>query len=71
MGNIWREKKAKQRISTLRIEEAIKIGAEILITSCPFCYIEFNDAVKIMNLSEKIKIMDLVELVHQFACVKC
>jgi Fe-S oxidoreductase len=45
-----------------RIEEAEEIGAEALITACPYCEEQFEEAVKIKHLS--LKILDMAELIH-------
>ena len=44
-------------ISSERVEEAEKTGADILLTSCPFCVTNLSDAVKAMN--SKIKVQDI------------
>ncbi|MFX0134077.1 MAG: (Fe-S)-binding protein [Candidatus Hodarchaeota archaeon] len=44
-----------------RIEEAKATGAQILVTSCPFCVTNLNDAVK--EKKEKIEVMDITTLV--------
>lgn len=60
-GNIWYEDKNK--LSFLRVQEALKTGAEFLVTSCPFCNIQLNDAIIAHNLSDKLKVIDLMQLV--------
>ena len=45
-GNFWRGKSVGKRIEELRIEEAQQTGAKGIITSCPFCDIMFDSAVK-------------------------
>ncbi|MFX1573160.1 MAG: (Fe-S)-binding protein [Promethearchaeota archaeon] len=46
-----------------RVEEAIKTGAEILVTTCPFCERNFADAIKEHNYD--IQLMDLVNLLKE------
>lgn len=43
-----------------RIEEAKKTGTKILVSTCPFCQLNFKDCVKAMN--EDLEILDLTEL---------
>ncbi len=45
-----------------RIEEVGEIGAEALITACPYCEEQFEEAVKRKNLN--LKILDMAELIH-------
>jgi Fe-S oxidoreductase len=46
-----------------RIEEAKPTGAKALITACPWCKRNFSDAVN--KSGDKLKVMDIVELVEQ------
>jgi succinate dehydrogenase/fumarate reductase iron-sulfur protein len=62
-GNIWNEIPVNQRVSHLRVQEALDTGADLLVTTCPFCYSELDDAVKILEADNSIKIVDLMELV--------
>ncbi|MHA2005878.1 MAG: (Fe-S)-binding protein [Promethearchaeota archaeon] len=51
-------------ISKERIKEAIDTGADILITSCPFCIGNLTDAYKELEteIQDKIKILDVIDL---------
>jgi len=53
------------KISIERIQEAIDSTAHVLLTSCPFCVGNLNDALKQMNqeMKNKIKIMDIIDFV--------
>lgn len=46
-----------------RCEEAIKTGAQAIVSSCPFCWRNLNDAIKVNNL--EIKMYDLVEIIWE------
>jgi Fe-S oxidoreductase len=46
-----------------RLEEAESIGAEALVTACPWCKRNFQDTVN--ESGKKIKILDIIELVQQ------
>ena len=46
-----------------RIEEAKSTGAETLVTACPWCKRNFTDAIN--TSGEKLKVMDIIELVEQ------
>jgi heterodisulfide reductase subunit D len=54
-----------QKISTLRVEDAERTGAEILATSCPFCYQSLKAAIE--TKGSKLKMVDIMELVR-LAC---
>ena len=51
-----------QKISSLRIEDAEKTGADMLVTSCPFCYQSLKAAIE--SKGSKLKMMDLAEVVR-------
>jgi heterodisulfide reductase subunit D len=50
-------------IAKSRIEEAEETGADNLVSICPFCYRNLDDAIKAMN--SNIKMVDLTDLINQ------
>ncbi len=64
-GRMWQDLKVEVKMSDVRIREAEAIGAQILVTACPFCRIMLEDARKAAGLNELIQVMDLNELVLQ------
>jgi Fe-S oxidoreductase len=46
-----------------RCDEAMKTGAQGLVSTCPFCWRNLNDAIEENNLN--LKMYDLVELVWE------
>jgi Fe-S oxidoreductase len=64
-GGIWKkDKKEGKRPAEIRVEEAAEL-ADVLVVSCPKDYIMFLDAIKSTGLEEKLKVVDLVELVAE------
>ncbi len=61
-GNYWSEIKRVKRESLQRLEEAIKINADVIIVECPYCLAMLEDAVRVMGLEEKLKILDISEI---------
>jgi Fe-S oxidoreductase len=55
----------EKRIGRIRVEMAVEAGANVIITTCPFCMINLEDAVKTSGLEGKIEVIDLVELVDR------
>lgn len=45
-----------------RVENAVDLGAELLLTACPFCVVTLDAAVKTMDKEDEIKVLDLTEL---------
>jgi len=52
-------------ISKERLKEAVKAGANLLTTSCPFCIGNLNDAYNEMGpeIKEKIRLLDIIDLI--------
>ena len=61
-GGLWMEKLKGERLSDLRIEEALATGASVLATSCPYCITMFEDSIRTLNADDKIKVKDVSEL---------
>jgi Fe-S oxidoreductase len=54
---------AKDRTANLRVREAIDLGVEVIATSCPFCLLTLEDAIKIGRYEERLKVMDIMEII--------
>jgi Fe-S oxidoreductase len=66
-GHMWLEEREGQRINELRTEQALATGAKMVITACPFCLQMFDDGIKAKAAEEKLKVMDIAELVEKSA----
>jgi Fe-S oxidoreductase len=64
-GRIWMETPKGERFSDLRLEQAIGVGAEVLVTCCPYCIANFEDSRLTLDVTEKIKIKDLTEIIQE------
>jgi len=64
-GRMWQGKEldGERRMSEIRIREAQATGAKVLITACPLCLIMLEDSLKTVGLEDKLKVMDMNELV--------
>jgi len=62
---MWMEERTGRRINEMRVEEAKETGAEILATVCPLCLISLDSAIKVLNLDNQIRVMDILELVRE------
>ena len=63
-GRMWHDIPGK-RLAETRVEEALDVGAQILAVACPFCLLTFDDAIKTTGNEDKIKVMDIMELVEE------
>ena len=53
-----------RRMGQVRVEMAKDAGADVVITACPFCMINIEDAIKTSGLEGKMQVMDLVQLIE-------
>ncbi|RLF13121.1 MAG: hypothetical protein DRJ97_08500 [Thermoprotei archaeon] len=54
---------AVRRLSELRVRDAEKVGAELLVTMCPFCHVNLSGAAK--RLRSKVKVVELPSLMER------
>lgn len=59
---LFYEPEEETRMGVVRVNMARAAGADVLVTACPFCLINMEDAVKIAGLENELKIVDLTEL---------
>jgi Fe-S oxidoreductase len=64
-GRIWMETPKGERFSDLRVEQAVAAGAEVLVTSCPYCITNFEDSRLNLEDSEVIEIKDITEIIRE------
>lgn len=64
-GRIWMETPKGERFSDLRLEQAVGAGAEVLVTSCPYCITNFEDSRMNREDSEVIEIKDITEIIQE------
>jgi Fe-S oxidoreductase len=64
-GRIWMDTAKGERFADLRLEQAQEVGAEVLVTSCPYCIINFEDSRLTLENSEAIEIKDITEIIQE------
>lgn len=65
-GRMWTDFDEEKKLSQVRVEEALDTGAQLLVTACPFCLVNLEDAVKTMDVEGKIAVVDIAELVAEY-----
>ena len=55
--------KGDKEVFIERTEDALKTGADIIATACPFCMTMMTDGLKYKNREDEIKNLDIAELV--------
>jgi Fe-S oxidoreductase len=64
-GRVWMETQKGERFSDLRIEQAMGVGAEVLVTSCPYCITMFEDSRITLDVTEKMEVKDITEIIQE------
>jgi Fe-S oxidoreductase len=63
---LWYEnEQEKERMGERRVLMAQEVGAQVIVTACPFCLINLEDAIKTTGNEGKIEVIDLVELIDR------
>ncbi|MBP7732103.1 MAG: (Fe-S)-binding protein [Bacteroidales bacterium] len=57
--------KGDKEIFIERTEEALRTGAEVIATACPFCMTMITDGLKYTNSEDKMKNLDIAEMIAQ------
>ncbi len=60
---LFYEPEEDQRMGVLRVEMAAAAGANVIVTACPFCLVNMEDAIKVAGLEGKMEAIDLAELI--------
>jgi len=65
-GRTWTEEAVpEKRPSVERVKEALDLGVEVIATACPFCVTTLEDAVKVLDVEDKIVVRDILELLEE------
>jgi Fe-S oxidoreductase len=64
-GRIWMDTPKGERFSDLRVEQAVATGAEVMVTSCPYCITNFEDSRLNLENSEVLEIKDITEIFRE------
>jgi Fe-S oxidoreductase len=62
-GGLWLDWQKGERMSDVRVKQAVDTGADVLAVACPYCLIMFEDSVKTMNLNLEVK--DISEILAE------
>jgi Fe-S oxidoreductase len=62
---LFYEPKEEQRMGVKRVQMAAEAGANVIVTACPFCMVNIEDAIKVAGLEGKMTAIDLAELVDK------
>jgi Fe-S oxidoreductase len=55
----------EQRMGVIRVRMASEAGADVIVTACPFCLVNVEDAIKVAGLEGRMEAVDLCELLSR------
>jgi Fe-S oxidoreductase len=62
---LFYEPEEEQRMGVLRVEMAAQAGANMIVTACPFCLVNIENAIKVAGMEGEMEAIDLCELIEQ------
>ena len=54
-----------ERFSDLRLEQARGVGAEVLVTCCPYCISNFEDSRLTLEYEKVLEVKDITEVIQE------
>jgi len=64
-GKFWFEEHTGKKVNIERTEEAVRTGADVIATACPFCYVMLDDGVKEIGVDEQVIVQDIAVLLDE------
>ena len=65
-GRVWTEDaQPEKRPCVNRIREALDLGVDTVAVACPFCVTTLEDAVKVLDVEDKVAVKDVLELLKE------
>lgn len=64
-GRMFTEVEEEEKLSNMRVRQALEVGADIIATACPWCYTMLRDSVKGLRVDNKIRVMDVAVIVAE------
>ncbi len=64
-GRIWMDTPKAERFAELRVKQALEVGAEVLVSACPYCIANLADATLGLPEGDVLEIKDITEVVQE------
>jgi succinate dehydrogenase/fumarate reductase iron-sulfur protein len=65
-GRVWTEEaEPEKRPCVDRVKEALNLNVDTIAVACPFCVTTLEDAVKVLDVENKIAVRDILELLKE------
>ncbi len=63
-GRIWMDTPKNERFSDIRLTQAKAVGAEVLVTSCPYCITNFEESRLNLEYDKELEVKDIMEIIQ-------
>jgi succinate dehydrogenase/fumarate reductase iron-sulfur protein len=65
-GRVWTEEaEPEKRPCVNRVREALELGVDVIAVACPFCVTTLEDAIKVLEVEDKIAVRDILEILKE------
>jgi len=65
-GRVWTEEAVPEKRPCVdRVKEALEVNVDVIAVACPFCVTTLEDAVKVLDVENKIAVKDVLELMKE------
>jgi len=62
---LFYEPEEETRMGVLRVKMAAEAGANVIVTACPFCLVNIQDAIKVAGMEGQMEALDFTQLIEQ------
>ncbi len=62
---LFYEPEEETRMGVLRVNMAAEAGASVIVTACPFCLVNIQDAIKVAGKEGEMEALDFTELIEE------
>jgi Fe-S oxidoreductase len=63
-GRIWMDTPKNERFSDIRLTQAKAVGAEVLVTACPYCITNFEESRLNLEYDKELEVKDIMEIIQ-------
>jgi Fe-S oxidoreductase/nitrate reductase gamma subunit len=64
-GGMWLHEHPGKRINTIRSEEIVEKGVDMVCTACPYCQTMISDGINGLELKKPPQVLDIIEVVER------
>jgi Fe-S oxidoreductase/nitrate reductase gamma subunit len=64
-GHYWMDLKEGNRINNLRVQQALDVGADTIVTSCAYCLQMLDDSIKMLDKDGELEVVDIATLTRE------